>query len=104
MSNDFYQSEAFRELMEAIQEKYGTIESFTVCHSFESPEYLEYLATVKEEDEQLEVEYPSEGPDSFMCDDTEYHRRYLDGVIPVYEQYHDPWYLEYEDTGEEYGP
>lgn len=72
--------------MEAIQAKYGPIESYTVCHSFESPEYLEYLATVKEEgeDEQLEVGYPSEGPDSFFCGDTEYNLHYLDGVIPVY--------------------
>lgn len=51
MSQDFYTSEVFKQLMEAIQAKYGTITSYTVCHSFESPEYLEYLATVKEEGE-----------------------------------------------------
>lgn len=66
-TSDFYQSEAFKSLMDAIQEKYGPIESYIVCHSFESPEYLEYLATVKEEGEEdiPEDEYLPEGPDSF---------------------------------------
>lgn len=92
--NDFYSSEAFQQLMQAIQDKFGKIEGYTVCHSFESPEYLEYLATVKEEgeedipeEEQLEVEYPDfdyEGEiDSFYCGDVEYETRRLDGIIPV---------------------
>jgi hypothetical protein len=99
MSNDFYQSEAFKELMNAIQEKYGHIKSYTVCHSFESPENLERLAMVEEEgeeecpeDEQLEVEYP---------EDEEIDPEYLP-AIPTYEAYYDPWYSEYADEYEDF--
>lgn len=94
MSNDFYSSEVFRDLMLALQEKCGPIESYTVCHSFESSEYL---AHVKEEgaedfpdDEQLEVEYPDDDLDLWPED-----VRYLDGVIPVYDDWDDNEYDDY---------
>jgi hypothetical protein len=62
VSNTFYQSEVFKQIVDAIQEKYGPIESFHVSGEIACP-------------------------DTFHCGGEEYRLHYLDGVIPVYVPY-----------------
>lgn len=46
---DFFSSEAFRALLEAIEQQYGKIEYVTVCHLPDNPDEIEHDEHVESE-------------------------------------------------------
>lgn len=47
--DDFFSSETFRALLQAIEKQYGKIESVTVCHLPDNPDEIEHDEHVESE-------------------------------------------------------